>query len=462
MNNTNAFPEGTKLGVSPDGRFLRFQGGCPFFWLADTGWLLFQKLTLEEAALYLDDRKDKGFNVIMTMMQNSPDDRNVYGHRALKNASLTETFCGCSPDSLGLSGYWDHISRVVDMAAERGLFIALLPAWGSFVKSGCLTKENGEEFATWIARRFRKKDNIIWVLGGDIRGDRGGDLWNILGRTIRRHDPSHLISFHPFGRTSSSRWFHGSEWLDFHMFQSGHRYYDQSMGHGEEPDENLEIGPDNWRYVQEDRSMEPPRPTLDGEPSYEGIPRGLHDPSLPRWKAGDVRRYAYWSVLSGACGHTYGNNSVMQMYDPRSGEGAYGARKHWRDALDDDGASQLKFLKDIILSLPYFDRIPAQETITGGNGERYGRVLASRGQDYLLVYWYEKRRVSMDLSFFSGESVTMGWMNPSTGRWTEGGGLSPVPPWKIEPPAEFTKDALLLIRTYSEGHPAKGKTYEIT
>lgn len=71
------------------------------------------------------------------------------------------------------------------------------------------------------------------------------------------------------------------------------------------------------------------KPVIDGEPSYENIPIGLHDPSEGRWKAADVRRYAYWSVFAGSCGHTYGHNSIMQMLRPgiATGYGTNGAEK---------------------------------------------------------------------------------------------------------------------------------------
>lgn len=54
---------------------------------------------------------------------------------------------------------------------------------------------------------------------------------------------------------------------------------------------------DNWRYVEDALSMTPLKPVLDAEPSYEGIPQGLHDPAQPLWRDCDVRRYGYWSVL---------------------------------------------------------------------------------------------------------------------------------------------------------------------
>lgn len=49
-------------------RFLTYSDGKPFFWLGDTGWLLFSKLNCEEAEKYLENRAEKGFNVIQAMV----------------------------------------------------------------------------------------------------------------------------------------------------------------------------------------------------------------------------------------------------------------------------------------------------------------------------------------------------------------------------------------------------------
>src|SRR5687768_13312181 len=105
------------------------------------------------------------------------------------------------------------------------------------------------------------------------------------------------------------------------MFQSGHRRYDQDNESGK--------GEDNWRYVDEDLRKDPPKPTIDGEPSYEGIPQGLHDQKEPLWTDKDARRYAYWSVFTGAFGHTYGHSAIMQMFKPEQSKGAYGNSKSW-------------------------------------------------------------------------------------------------------------------------------------
>ena len=71
------------LVVSPNKRFLQTSDGKPFFWLGDTGWLLFKNLDRADAERYLDDRSRKGFNVIQVMVLHTAGDRNAYGDAAL-------------------------------------------------------------------------------------------------------------------------------------------------------------------------------------------------------------------------------------------------------------------------------------------------------------------------------------------------------------------------------------------
>ncbi len=97
----------------------------------------------------------------------------------------------------------------------------------------------------------------------------------------------------------SGIWFNSEKWLDFNMFQSGHRRYGQRKGDGDYPIiENTEE--DNWRFVESNNALEPRKPVIDGEPIYEDIPHGLHDANEIKWNDHDVRRYAYWSVFAGS------------------------------------------------------------------------------------------------------------------------------------------------------------------
>lgn len=225
----------------------------------------------------------------------------------------------------------------------------------------------------------------------------------------------HIMTFHPRGRTVSARWFADRDWIDFHMFQSGHRRYGQRMGNKDYPipDDTEE---DSWMYVDSVRKYKPLRPVLDGEPSYENIPQGLHFADEPLWNDRDVRRYAYWSVFRGACGHTYGNNNIMQFVRPGI-PGAYfadGVNKPWYIALVDPGRLQMKHLKHLMLAFPYFDRVGDQSVVLD-NGEKYDRIIATRGSDYLLAYNYMGRPMRVDLGKISGKEKKVWTMDPADG-----------------------------------------------
>ena len=142
---------------------------------------------------------------------------------------------------------------------------------------------------------------------------------------------------------------------------------------------------------------------------------GLHDENELLWKDYDVRRYAYWSVFAGSFGHTYGHNSIMQFIKPGVG-GAYGAKKPWYDALNDPGYNQMKYLKNLMLTFPFFERIPDQSIITGQNGERYDRAIATRGNDYLMVYNYTGRPMEVDFSKISGAKKNAWWYTTKDGK----------------------------------------------
>src|ERR1700754_3403047 len=98
-----------RLKVTPDGHYLQYADGTPFFWLGDTGWELFHRLTLEEIKTYLDDRAAKGFTVIQAVALAEFDGLlrpNRYGDLPLHNLDPTQ------PDER----YFSLIDSTVTMA----------------------------------------------------------------------------------------------------------------------------------------------------------------------------------------------------------------------------------------------------------------------------------------------------------------------------------------------------------
>lgn len=451
--------------VSANHHFLQHEDGRPFYWQGDTAWLLLSKLDRSETERYLEDRRSKGFNVIQVMVLQNVEMKNAYGVPALVNGDPAKpnVTSGADFSKPGEYDFWDHLDWVLDRAAEKGIYLALVPAWGSVVKAGELNSDNVETYAGFLAKRYKDRPNIFWIVGGDIQGDRNLEVWNRMGRTLKALDPNHLITFHPFGRMQSSMWFHNEPWLDFNMFQSGHRRYDQDT------DSPHRYGEDNWRYTADDYMLEPTKPVLDGEPSYENIPQGLHDSTQPYWKASDCRRYAYWSVFTGAFGHTYGHNAVMQFHKPAQGnsreqkpafaDGGYGVKDYWYDALDHPGARQMQFLQRLVLSRPYFERIPNQGALSGSNGKRYDYIAITRGNSYLFAYTYTGKPIPLMLGVLTGHKLQVWWYNPRDGSSKNMGTIANQGIHTFTPPGvpEAGNDWVLVLDDASKRFDAPGK-----
>jgi len=422
------------IRISDNHRYFVDQKGTAFFWLGDTGWLLLSQLNQQQVTAYLEDRRRKGFNVIQVMVIHDLAEKNVFGKKALINNDLSKpdtmrAYAGTS-DTLN---YWQVLDSLVIKAGKNNMLVALVPVWGSVVKSGKVSVAQATAFARFLAKRYHGAKNIVWLNGGDIKGSDSTDIWQAIGQTIKAANPTQLMSFHPRGRTQSSTWFQSASWLDFNCFQSGHRRYDQDTEPG-----SLQYGEDNYKYVLADLNKQPLKPTLDAEPSYEGIPEGLHDSLQPRWDAAAIRRYAYWSVFSGAAGFTYGANAVMQFYDPSKGvAGAYGVTKSWQQGLQDTAAGQLKYLKQLMLGKPYLTRVPDTVSVMD-QGKKYDYVAASKGQDYALFYTPNGRdfKVNMHKLDLDKSPVVVSWFDPRTGKVSGKTQLAQTALYNARPPGE--------------------------
>lgn len=220
MSTTSPLP---RLRVTENRRFLEYDDGTPFFYLGDTAWELFHRLDYDESDYYLSNRAAKGFSVIQAVLLGELDGihtRNANGDLPLEDDDPTRP----------VEEYFAHVDRVVDRAAELGIVMGLLPAWGDKWQSGpgkgpvVLTPENSEEYGRFLGERYRDKP-VIWILGGDrnIQGDTDRAVIEALAKGLREGDAGeHLITFHPRGPGRSSDYWHESEWLDFNMCQSSH------------------------------------------------------------------------------------------------------------------------------------------------------------------------------------------------------------------------------------------------
>jgi hypothetical protein len=433
-------PDLPQLRVSANRRFLETDTGLPFFWLADTAWELFHRRTLEEAEVYLENRRLKGFNLIQAVAV--PE----LGGLSRPNRYGDLPFHQMDPGR-PVEEYFQQIDRVIRLAAKKGLYIGLVTTWADKVKlmwggeKEIFTPENAFIYGRFLGERYKNDSNLVWILGGDRAADGVEPVWRAMAAGIDAGaGKSGLKTYHPYGMHSSSEWLNQENWLDFNMIQSGH-------GSVCEP---------TWELIEKDYNLEPVRPVLDGEPNYEDLPIGFTSQN-GFFNDYHVRRQVYRSVFAGGFGVTYGHNSVWQMYDTRY-EPVLEPLHTWKEALDRPGASQMVHLKNLILSRPFFTRIPGQDQFLTKPGDGEQHIRATRDQDCTtaLVYFPQPgQSTALDLELFTGNKVRAWWFDPCTGE-ARLDGVHPVRhAMSFTSPSEMP-DCVLVIDDVSQNYPPPG------
>ncbi len=386
------------------GRYLFWDNGEPFFYLGDTAWELFHALNREETEHYLAERKRQGFTAVQAVALAELEGLttpNAYGRVPLcMSEGMPDPTC---PDVSGEYSYWDHVDFAVETAAKHELFVVLLPTWGDKFHlcwgkgPEIFNEENAYIYGAWIANRYKEQWNIIWMLGGDRKLEAPHrKIIDAMAEGIRSVDTKHLITFHPPGAQDSTDFLSDAEYIDFHTAQTGHA-----------TDRCYQI-----EEVMKKMAGASEKPYMDSEPRYEDHP-ACFDASIDYfWDAADVRQNAYWSVLAGACGHTYGNHAVWSMTKSASEYFPY----TWEQALTHAGAEQMKWVKKLRLRRDYASFCPAPGLVV----EKFpgmGRMAAAKGKDYAYIYSPLGVPFTVDLSSFSGaKCVKASWFDPRTGE----------------------------------------------
>src|SRR5215212_1909508 len=142
------------LKVSDNHRFLVHADGTPFFYLADTAWELFHRLTIDEAEKYLENRRAKGYTAVQAVALAEFDGLgtpNRQGHLPLANNDPA------NPNE----DYFKDVDAVVDIAQKKGIFIAFLPTWGDKVNKRwakgpeIFTKDNARTYGEFLGKRYK-------------------------------------------------------------------------------------------------------------------------------------------------------------------------------------------------------------------------------------------------------------------------------------------------------------------
>ena len=419
-----------RLKISENKRFLVKEDGSPFFFLGDTAWELFHRLNRADADFYLSNRAAKGFTVIQAVVLAEFDGltvTNAYGHLPLEKNDPAK------PNE----AYFKDVDYIVNKAEQLGLYIGMLPSWGDKWNKlrgagpEIFTAANAEAYGRFLGNRYKTKP-VIWILGGDRNpvSDAHLAIIRAMAKGLKRGDGGkHLMTFHPQGPGNSSQWFHADEWLDFNMCQSGH----------------ASTNIPTYSFTTTNYLLNPVKPTLDGEPRYEDHPINWR-PANGWFDDWDVRQAAYWSLLAGACGHTYGNHNIWQFLQADR-KPVSSARTEWRTALDQPGAFQVGNARKLFESRAWQKLIPDQSLLTSEAGEGADHIRAAGAGDgsFGFVYSPMGKPFTLKVGKFVGSRVKAQWFNPREGTWTLDGEFPTLGIHQFTPPSQGRGNDWVLI-----------------
>ena len=390
-----------QLKVSKDKHYLLKKDGTPFFWLGDTAWELFHRLTREEAKEYLKNRADKGFTVIQAVALAEMDGLNTpnaYGDKPLTGNDPTK------PNE----AYFKQVDFIINEAQKLGLIVALLPTWADkWFKDKwgtgpeIFTPLNAKIFGAWMAKRYLGKP-VVWVLGGDRSPQNETHLAIIRGMAegIKNVDMGkHLLTYHPSGGSSSYDFFAEDAWIDFHMSQTGHR-----------------VGSPDYKTNIKAYALKNIKPNVNAEPNYEDHPNDWN-PGEKGWMDDvDTREAAYWNMLSGGAGHTYGDHNIWQFYTEKRSP-VNNARTNWHVAMDYRGAYQVGYMRKFFEKRNWQKLVLDQSAIVGDNPEglEYKMAAISSDKDFMMVYIPYGRKTIVNTSKLNGAKLNGWWFNPRDG-----------------------------------------------
>ncbi|QIP15633.1 DUF4038 domain-containing protein [Spirosoma aureum] len=435
-----------RLKVSDNKRYLVHQNGTPFFWLGDTAWELFHRLNREEADQYLKRRAEQGFTVVQAVALAEFDglkEQNPYGEVPLINNDPA------TPNE----AYFKHVDYIVDKAAQYGIVIGFLPTWGDKVFKNSwgqgpeiFNQGNALVYGRYIGNRYKNRDNIVWILGGD-RNPRDGSqdvaIWRAMADGIQEGvggTDKALITYHPQPNGmegGASKWFQNEPWFDFNMHQNGHCRFTPMYDH-----------------ITVSYNSQPTKPTMDAEPIYEDHPVCFNAKDLGTSNAYDVRLYAYLDLFAGAHGHTYGCHDIWQMYSAKR-PAVNNPHIFWQEALDLPGANQMSHVKRLLTARPLLDRVPDQSLIVENDLGAAERIQATRGNDYAFVYTAIGKPFTVNPGKISGKTIKATWFDPRTGKTQPAGTFDNQKPQQFAPPSKgYGQDWVLVLDDTARNYTA--------
>jgi chitodextrinase len=388
------------LQVEPGKRYLVDASGNPFLIHGDTAWTIANQLSESEIDVYLNDRRNKGFNTVLVEIpgffytSQTPHTNNVDGVAPFTTmspvnwASLNNT-------------YWNRVDYFINGAKSRNMAVIFNPAYmGTASGDGWLSALNAESdadlrsYGAALANRYTQ-GNIIWCLGGDISPSTSekNKQWNIVTgiRSVRTTD---LITAHPAPPASAYDVWSGFTGLNLN---AAYPYDLQPV----------------YDMCLTEYNRAGPVPVFMLEARYEQEVGG----------PGDLLRQTYQALLSGCvAGQIFGNNPIWHFESPNT---IYGYGGTWESNLNSTGSTQQQYVRTLFNAYPWHLLEPRTDNslVSTALGAGNSRIAPARASDGSFAFiWSPDANFTVNLGTMSPSSVRARWYDPANGTYSAAGG----------------------------------------
>jgi len=418
------------IRVSDNKRYLVHSDGTPFFWLGDTAWNAVLLSTETDWEKYLQDRVDKGFNVVQFVT--------TQWRAANGDIDGRLPFIGKEKIQINPS-FYQRMDDRMNVMNDHGIVGAPVLLWAISAETDpgmSLPDDQAILLARYMLARYASY-RVIWILGGDgnYNGERA-ERWKKIGSAVFDGYSDQLATMHPQGMNWVADEFRHESWFSFNSYQSGHGDNDETLRW-------LCEGPPSC-----DWKKEPHHPEINLEPNYEAH-NAYHSRKPHDAKA--VRRAGYWSLLvSPTAGLTYGAHGIWgwqtKPEEPLNHNGT-GIAPPWYEAIKLPGSTHIKYMKEFFSSFEWWKLVPAPEMLIDQPGKsdphKFVAVAKTDDNKCMVAYLTEGMEIALLVPPSNGRTnlvppsngrtkntelikypAVAKWFNPSTGEWSKAGVVS--------------------------------------
>jgi hypothetical protein len=428
------------LKKSSNGRYLVDQKNRPFLIAGDAPQALMVNTSESDADFYFANRKSHGFNAVWINLLCRP------GTGGRKDGSTYDGILPFTvPDDLSTpnEAYFTRSDRMIKLAAKHDILVILDPC--ETIDHLKLMVANGPEkcrsYGRYLGKRHKSFNNILWMSGNDFqtwKDPKNDAAATAVALGIREEDKRHIHTVELDYLVSGS--LDDPNWAPIVSLSAAYTYYP------------------TYAEVLKEYNRPNFQPVVMIEADYE-----FEQKATPV----TLRRQEYWTNLSGATGHVYGNGYIWPF------------KPDWKDHLDTPGAKQIECVKELFEPRAWSNLVPDQDhtVVTAGYGtldtsnteqNRYVQssdyVTAARTSDgsLMMAYMPTSRSISVDMTRLRGRA-TASWFDPSRGIYTEilgspfqnAGSKTFTPPGKN---GDGDDDWVLILETKPSRAMASGRT----